>query len=206
MGSSGSIVRRRRDRPRRAGGAASLCAAPLARAGDTLPNGSQVDILGYGVEDFVVGGDKPTPAATSGLRNIARADIIPGGTGSIRDEYMKLSANHSQDKGGSCLGDSGGPNLLAGTDTILAINSFVVQWLQGRDVLEPRGHRLRVGVHQRLPRRLYRRPADGIAFAVLTHDHPKLGRGPRIARRFGVADLGEEGGVDRGEVGRLSPA
>jgi len=104
---------------------------PSLGQADTLPNGSQVDILGYGVEDFVVGGGKPTPAATSGLRNIAPADIIPGGNGSIRDEYLKLSANHSQDKGGSCLGDSGGPNLLAGTDTILAINSLSTNGCKG---------------------------------------------------------------------------
>jgi hypothetical protein len=92
---------------------------------DALPNGSQVDTVGYGVEDFVIGGGPPTPATTSGLRNVASANIVPGGNWSIRDEFLKLSANHSQDKGGTCFGDSGGPNLLAGTDTILSVNSFV---------------------------------------------------------------------------------
>jgi len=91
---------------------------------DTLPNGSMVDSVGYGVENFVVGGGKPTPATTSGFRNIAPASIVPG-NGAISDEFLKLSANHSQGKGGTCFGDSGGPNLLAGTDTILSINSFV---------------------------------------------------------------------------------
>ena len=98
---------------------------PTLGQADALPNGSQVDSVGYGVEDFVVGGGKPTPERTSGFRNFASANIVPGGNGAIRDEYLKLSANHSQGKGGTCFGDSGGPNLLAGTDTILSVNSFV---------------------------------------------------------------------------------
>src|SRR5262245_50037516 len=98
---------------------------PSLGQSDGLPNGSQVDSVGYGVEDFVVGGGRPTPATTSGFRNIAPANVVPGGNGAIRDEYLKLSANNSQGKGGTCFGDSGGPNLLAGTDTILSVNSFV---------------------------------------------------------------------------------
>jgi len=38
---------------------------------------------------------------------------------------IKLSANPAQGKGGICFGDSGGPDLLGGTDTVLAVNSFV---------------------------------------------------------------------------------
>lgn len=40
-------------------------------------------------------------------------------------EFMKLSANPAQGKGGTCFGDSGGPDLLGGTDIILGINSYV---------------------------------------------------------------------------------
>ncbi len=90
---------------------------------DALPNGTKVDIVGYGVEDFVVGGGQPRPARTSGFRMLAESDLIPGNF-SISDEYIRLSANNAQDKGGVCFGDSGGPDLLGGTDTILAVNSF----------------------------------------------------------------------------------
>jgi len=40
-------------------------------------------------------------------------------------EYMRLSLNPGGGKGGTCFGDSGGPDLLAGTDTVLAVNSYV---------------------------------------------------------------------------------
>ena len=40
-------------------------------------------------------------------------------------EFLKLSAKPSADNGGTCFGDSGGPNFQSGTNIILGINSFV---------------------------------------------------------------------------------
>ena len=40
-------------------------------------------------------------------------------------EYMRLTANPGGGTGGTCFGDSGGPNLLGGTDVVLAVNSYV---------------------------------------------------------------------------------
>jgi hypothetical protein len=40
-------------------------------------------------------------------------------------EFLKLSANPAQGKGGTCFGDSGGPNLLGGTNIVLGVNSYV---------------------------------------------------------------------------------
>jgi len=35
-----------------------------------------------------------------------------------------LSANAAQGKGGSCFGDSGGPNLVGETDVVVAVTSY----------------------------------------------------------------------------------
>jgi len=40
-------------------------------------------------------------------------------------EFIKLAANPSQGTGGICFGDSGGPNVLADTNIVLAVNSYV---------------------------------------------------------------------------------
>ena len=40
------------------------------------------------------------------------------------DQFLKLSLNASQGKGGSCFGDSGGPVLRGGTNVVLGLNSY----------------------------------------------------------------------------------
>jgi secreted trypsin-like serine protease len=77
---------------------------------DHLAKKTQVDIVGYGLTAL-------------GERQVAAANVIPGG-GAIGDEFLKLSSNLAQGKGATCSGDSGGPDLLAGTNTILSISGF----------------------------------------------------------------------------------
>jgi V8-like Glu-specific endopeptidase len=77
---------------------------PSAGYDDGLPNNQAVDVLGYGL---------PTP----GIRQIAAAKIIPG-AGVVGSSFLKISASTM------CNGDSGGPVLQAGTDLVLAINSY----------------------------------------------------------------------------------
>ena len=43
-------------------------------------------------------------------------------------EYMRLALNPGDGSGGLCFGDSGGPDLLGGTNTVLAVNSYVTNY------------------------------------------------------------------------------
>ena len=87
---------------------------PTRGYNDTLPNNSQVEIVGYGIQS-----QKPL---VFGTRFDAPAKIIPG-SGSVGDDFLKVSASPGQG-GATCSGDSGGPDLLAGTDLALAISSY----------------------------------------------------------------------------------
>jgi hypothetical protein len=91
---------------------------------DTLPMGSTVDVVGYGVQDFVNGGG---PCATNcqkspgdAFTRFSASTTLVASNDSISDEFLTLHSN----EGGTCFGDSGGPDLLGGTDTVLAVNSF----------------------------------------------------------------------------------
>lgn len=83
---------------------------------ETLPDKSEVEIVGYGLTD-------PSNPHTLGTRQAAPSQIIPGG-GVTGDEFLKLSSSPDHGGGATCSGDSGGPDLLAGTDTILAISGY----------------------------------------------------------------------------------
>jgi Trypsin len=94
---------------------------------DTLKGKSPVDFVGYGVQEQVmtVPGTNPSDRWT-GLRVRLYA---PGQTVSGKfvhsAEYSRLTLNPGGGKGGTCFGDSGGPDLLGGNRTVLSVNSYV---------------------------------------------------------------------------------
>jgi hypothetical protein len=103
----------------------SPCLPPVRRAEgqvDTLAMHTNVDIVGYGVQGFVRGGGQPGQVFLW-TRYYAPSQLIDANF-EQSGEYIKLTANPSQGTGGTGFGDSGGPDLLGGTDTILAINSY----------------------------------------------------------------------------------
>jgi hypothetical protein len=40
-------------------------------------------------------------------------------------EFLRLALNPGGGSGGTCFGDSGGPDLLGGTNVVLGVNSYV---------------------------------------------------------------------------------
>ena len=90
---------------------------------DTLAMRTSVDIVGYGVQGFVRGGGQPGQIFTF-TRFFAPSELVQSNNVASR-EFIKLTANPAQGKGGLCFGDSGGPDILGGTDIVLAVNSYV---------------------------------------------------------------------------------
>jgi hypothetical protein len=62
----------------------------------------------------------------TGLRNrlYAPSNIVSGNFVHSA-EFVRLALNPGGGSGGTCFGDSGGPDLLGGTDTVIAVNSYV---------------------------------------------------------------------------------
>lgn len=99
--------------------------ATLPPAGfvDTLPNKTKLDLVGYGVSEQFHGGGPPVWGGPR-VRLYASSELVSGNF-SHSDEFMKIALNPGGGSGGTCFGDSGGPDLLAGSDRVLAVNSYV---------------------------------------------------------------------------------
>ncbi len=104
---------------------------PTAGTVDGLKNKSAIDFVGYGVQSQaqIPGNALPQPPPYyrwTGLRQrmYAPSELVSGKFVHSA-EYMRLSLNPGKGKGGTCFGDSGGGDLLGGTDTVLAVNSYV---------------------------------------------------------------------------------
>jgi hypothetical protein len=98
-------------------------ALPEAGLIDTLANKTPVDLVGYGVQEQIRGGGPPV---WTGLRvRLYAPTQLVSGNFVHSDEFLRLTANPGGGKGGTCFGDSGGPDLLGGTNTVLAVNSYV---------------------------------------------------------------------------------
>jgi hypothetical protein len=110
------------------GGFAALPAEGLV---DTLKNKTGIDFVGYGVkyEAKIPGNQLPQPPPyyrwTGPRTRFYAPSALVSGKFVHSDEFMKLALNPGGGSGGTCFGDSGGPDLLGGTNTVLAVNSYV---------------------------------------------------------------------------------
>lgn len=91
-------------------------ALPSPNLVDTLKNNTPIDLVGYGVVGFARGGGQPQQVAL--FQRFAGQTTLIASNDAVSTEFIKL---HS----GTCFGDSGGPDLLGGTNVVLAENSFV---------------------------------------------------------------------------------
>jgi hypothetical protein len=100
---------------------------PAAGLVDTLKNKTGVDFVGYGVQ-FQISGQGGIPPrdrwAGPRQRMYAPSELVSGNF-VHSDAFMKLALNPGGGSGGTCFGDSGGPDLRGGTNIILAVNSYV---------------------------------------------------------------------------------
>jgi hypothetical protein len=111
------------DEPVDVGGMAELPEAGLV---DTLKSKTDVDLVGYGVQELHHGGGPPY---WTGLRaRLYAPSKLVSGKFVHAAEFMRLSLNPGGGTGGTCFGDSGGPDLLADSNTVLAVNSYVTNY------------------------------------------------------------------------------
>ena len=98
-------------------------ALPSAGLVDSLKNKTGVDLVGYGVQEQIHGGGPPVWAGLR-VRLYAPSELVSGNF-VHSDEFIRIAMNPGGGSGGTCFGDSGGPDLLGGTNTVLAVNSYV---------------------------------------------------------------------------------
>jgi hypothetical protein len=94
---------------------------------DTLKNKTKIDFVGYGVQeqDMAYPGQSPYDRWIGPRVRLYAPSELVSGKFVHSAEYMRLALNPGGGSGGTCFGDSGGPDLLGGTRTVLAVNSYV---------------------------------------------------------------------------------
>lgn len=96
---------------------------PTAGLVDTLPMKAALTVVGYGIHGYLRGGGNPFNNPDVDFTRYHALTELVASENRQSNEYIKLTANPAQDKGGICFGDSGGPALLG--NIVLGITSYV---------------------------------------------------------------------------------
>ena len=87
---------------------------PAAGSHSNLPTNQQFTSVGYGAYEVT-----NQPGGHRYLYNDVRG-VATGTLNSISPAWLRISQNPSTGNGGTCYGDSGGPNFLGATNTVAA--------------------------------------------------------------------------------------
>jgi hypothetical protein len=96
---------------------------PAAGLVDGLTNKTAVTLVGYGVQTQIRGGGPPVWTGPR-WRLKAPSELVSGNF-THSNEFTKIALNPGGGSGGTCFGDSGGPDLLGNSKTVLSVNSYV---------------------------------------------------------------------------------
>jgi hypothetical protein len=92
---------------------------------DALRTKTDVDVVGFGAQFKAQASGPPKDRWRQNFMRYYAPSQIIASVNLNSSMWLKLTANPGRGKGGICFGDSGGPDLLGGTNIILATNSFV---------------------------------------------------------------------------------
>lgn len=87
---------------------------------DSLAHMATIINVGYGFRQP----PHPPGARQRAIRYSAPADVLQIGSAPVQTTFLKTSQQLAQGSGATCGGDSGGPVLPVGGDTVLAVHSF----------------------------------------------------------------------------------
>jgi hypothetical protein len=90
---------------------------------DTLPMRTSLTVVGYGIHGWLTGEGNPFGNPDVDFTRYYALTELVTSNNLQSNEYLKLTANPAQGKGGVCFGDSGGPALLG--NMVLGITSYV---------------------------------------------------------------------------------
>jgi hypothetical protein len=102
-----------------------LATLPVVGVVDTLANKTPLVIVGYGVTEQDKISGNPIGRWNDPTDRVQASSALVSGTQSGSAAILKHQNGPGGGSGGGCFHDSGGPILLVGSTTVLAINAFV---------------------------------------------------------------------------------